>query len=86
MLHLQALLDCHILDTPRERRFDTITRLLTSIFKASLWELPATGTGPVGLAKASQPACENTLVLRIHTHLTAALCLLPALPCAASLV
>lgn len=33
---LQALLDCHVLDTPAERRYDAICRLLCSVFKASV--------------------------------------------------
>ena len=33
-LPVQALLDCHILDTPDERRFDAVTRLLASVFRA----------------------------------------------------
>lgn len=33
-LPAQALLDCKVLDTPDELRFDAITRLLASVFKA----------------------------------------------------
>ncbi len=31
----QALLDCHVLDTPAERRYDAICRLLCSVFKVT---------------------------------------------------
>lgn len=54
----QALLGCHVLDTPAERRYDAICRLLCSVFKASgQASQPAAAAGRGGRRHGRRPAC-----------------------------
>lgn len=56
----QALLACRVLDTPDEHRFDAITRLLASLFKARLAGLADARASVLAGRRSWQPSMPAT--------------------------